>query len=214
MKYPVIIADPPVPYAGWTGYPVEEQYSLMTWDDLKALGPLIANVAAPDCVLFLWTCPPLLVETLEMVQAWGWQYKTKAFTWCKLYPTGTNFFVGMGFWTMANTEDVWLCTRGKPQRRNKDVAQMLATIEQRVETEAVIAPNVRHSQKPEAVQNRIERLLAGPYLELFARRQRPGWTCLGNEIDGLDIRESLARVAADQPLPVVERAQAQMELAL
>lgn len=203
MKFPVLAIDPPVPYAGWTGYPASKQYTLMTWDDLNALGPLIRDVTTDDAVLFLWICPPLLVETLAMVQAWGWQYKTKAFTWCKLYPTGTNFFVGMGYWTMANTEDVWLCTRGKPQRRNKDVAQLLATLEQ-PDTAAVIAPNVRHSQKPEAVQDRIERLLAGPYLELFARRQRPGWTCLGNEVDGLDIRESLTRLAADQPLPCVD----------
>lgn len=201
MKYNVILADPPVPYAGWTGYPVEEQYSLMAWDGLKRLGPLIDAVAASDCALFLWVCPPLLVETLDMVQAWGWQYKTKAFTWCKLYPTGSNFFVGMGYWTMANSEDVWLCTRGHPRRRNKDVAQLLATIE----TETIIAPNVRHSQKPEAIQDRIERLMAGPYLELFARRQRAGWTCIGNELDGLDIRESLARLARNETLPVVQQ---------
>lgn len=196
-RYPVIVIDPPVPYAGWTGYPVEKQYRLMTWDDLKGLAPLIHDVAERDCVLFLWTCPPLLVETLEMVQSWGFTYKTKAFTWCKLYPTGSNFFVGMGFWTQANTEDVWLCTRGQPHRRNKNVAQLLATLES-TETPAVIAPNVRHSQKPENVQDRIERLLEGPYLELFARRQRDGWTCLGNEIDGLDIRGSLARLASDE----------------
>lgn len=199
MHYRTLVIDPPVPYAGWTGYPVAEQYDLMTWDDLKALGPLIRAVTTRDVVLFLWICPPLLVETLDMVQAWGFTYKTKAFTWVKLYPTGTNFFVGMGHWTMANSEDVWLCTRGSPKRQTKDIAQILATIE----PQTVIAPNSRHSQKPEAIQDRIERLVPGPYLELFARRQRPGWACLGNEIDGLDIRESLARLAADQPPPAV-----------
>jgi len=208
-RYPVIVIDPPVPYAGWTGHPVEKQYALMTWDDLKGLAPLIHDVAAPDCVLFLWTCPPLLVETLDLVQSWGFQYKTKAFTWCKLYPTGSNFFVGMGFWTMANSEDVWLCTRGHPKRRNKDVAQLLATLES-PETPAVIAPNVRHSQKPEDIQNRIERLLDGPYLELFARRERPGWTCLGNEIDGLDIRESLRLLAHGETIPKARSAAPQV----
>lgn len=194
MKYRALLIDPPVPYAGWTGYPVEDKYSLMTWDDLKSLGPLVKAVAAKDVVLFLWICPPLLVETLDMVQAWGFAYKTKAFTWVKLYPTGTNFFVGMGHWTMANSEDVWLCTLGGPKRHNKDVAQIMATIE----PETIIAPNTRHSQKPEAIQDRIERLVPGPYLELFARRQRPGWQCLGNEIDGLDIRDALARLAKDE----------------
>lgn len=200
MKYPVILADPPVPYAGWTGHPVADKYDLMTWDKLYNLGPYVRQVAARDCVLFLWICPPLLVETVELVRRWGFQYKTKAFTWCKLYPTGTRFFVGMGFWTQANTEDAWLCTRGHPRRQNKDVAQLLATLEGDA-TPGVIAPNVRHSQKPEAVQDRIERLLSGPYLELFARRRRDGWTCIGNELDGLDIRESLTRIASDQELP-------------
>lgn len=205
MKYRALLIDPPVPYAGWTGYPVEDKYSLMTWDDLKALGPQIKQVTSKDVVLFLWICPPLLVETLDMVQAWGFTYKTKAFTWVKLYPTGTNFFVGMGHWTMANSEDVWLCTLGSPKRHSKDVAQILATIE----PETVIAPNLRHSQKPEAIQDRIERLVPGPYLELFARRQRPGWTCVGNEIDGLDIRDALARLAKDEPLPIVPKVTAE-----
>lgn len=210
MHYSVIVADPPVPYAGWTGHPVAEKYDLMTWDMLYNLGPYIRYVAARDSVLFLWTCPPLLVETMELVRRWGFSYKTKAFTWCKLYPTGTHFFVGMGFWTQANTEDVWLCSRGNPRRRNKNVAQMLATLE----TPAIIAPNVRHSQKPENVQDRIERLIAGPYLELFARRHRPGWTCIGNELDGLDIRESLMQVANDEILPICERSieQAMLDL--
>ncbi len=200
MRYNTLLIDPPVPYAGWTGYPVAEKYDLMTWDDLKALAPLIHNVMNSDAAVFLWVCPPLLVETLDMMQAWGLTYKTKAFTWCKLYPTSSKFFVGMGFWTKANSEDVWLCTHGKPHRHNKDVSQLLATLES-TETPTVIAPNVRHSQKPEEIQDRIERLVPGPYLELFARRQRPGWTCLGNEIDGLDIRESLIRLAADETIP-------------
>jgi len=216
MRYPVILVDPPVPYAGWTGHPVAEKYDLMTWDDLYNLAPYIKRIVARDCVLFLWTCPPLLIETIELVRRWGFQYKTKAFTWCKLYPTGSHFFVGMGFWTQANTEDVWLCTRGAPRRRTKDVAQMLATLEAHPgETPAVIARNVRHSQKPEAIQDRIERLLAGPYLELFARRQRPGWACLGNEVDGLDIRESLARLAhGDMPAALASAATEQTTLDL
>ena len=80
------------------------------------------------------------------------------------------------------------------------------------EVPAVIAPNLRHSQKPDAIHDRIEALLDGPYLELFARRERPGWTCLGNELDGLDIRESLLRVANDAPLPSVRRPDAQLSL--
>lgn len=204
MRYPVICCDPPVPFETWGKRPggvdsrtAESKYQLMTWEGLAALGSQIQDVAAPDCALFLWVCAPLLVETLQMVQSWGWEYKTKAFTWVKLRGPAT-FHVGMGYWSRANTEDVWLLTRGNPKRARKDVAQIVAASD-----DAVLAPLGRHSAKPEEVQNRIERLVSGPYLELFARRQRPGWTCVGNELDGLDIRESLAWVAQDESLPTV-----------
>lgn len=211
MRYPVILADPPVPFECWSkptkvgsgNRTAADHYSLMTWDDLNGLGPLIQDVAADDCVLFLWVCQPLLIETLRMAEAWGFSYKTKAFSWLKTYGDSSSFFVGMGYWTRANTEDVLLFTRGKPRRTDKGVYQVLATLEQDpYSTPAVIAPMTRHSEKPQAIQDRIERLVEGPYLELFARRRRAGWATIGNELDGLDIRDSLARVAVDALLPV------------
>lgn len=223
MKYPVIIADPPVPFETWGKRPggidsrtADAHYDVMTWEGLNSLGPHIQSVAADDACLFLWLCQPLLLETLEMVRAWGWSYKTKAFSWCKTYVgSPSTFFVGMGYWTRANTEDVLLFTRGNPKRVSKKVYQMLITLERSpYAVPAVIAPMTEHSEKPEEVQERIEQLCDGPYLELFARRRRPGWTTIGNELDGLDIRESLARLAADEPLPVVRADISQMELAL
>jgi N6-adenosine-specific RNA methylase IME4 len=204
--YPVILADPPVPFEVWGKRPggtdsrsAEAHYSTMSWLDLAALGPHIEAVAAPDCCLFLWVCQPLLVETIRMAEAWGFQYKTKALCWVKLRPAkGMTFHVGMGYWTRANTEDVLLFTRGSPRRVRKDVGQMLATLEASPdETPAIMAPLTRHSEKPPAAQDAIERLVDGPYLELFARRPRAGWRCLGNEIDGMDIRDALAAVAAE-----------------
>lgn len=203
MRYSVIIADPPVPFEVWgkrragiDSRSADAHYSTMTWEDLANLGPLINAVASEDACLFLWLCQPLLIETIHMVNSWGgWSYRTKAFSWCKLTPqNGASFHVGMGYWTRANTEDVLLFTRGNPSRVRKDVYQLLATLEMSpYEVPAVLAPVSRHSQKPEEVQARVERLVSGPYLELFARRQRPGWTCLGNEIDGLDICDALQR---------------------
>ncbi len=212
MKYNVILADPPVPFEVWGKRPggtdsrsAEAHYSTMTWDDLNRLD--IGSVAADDACLFLWMCQPLLIETLEMARQWGFTYRTKAFSWVKTYTTKSSFFVGMGYWTRANTEDVLLFTRGNPKRTRKDVYQVLATLEG--DTPAVIAPMTRHSEKPTEVHDRIERLVKGPYLELFARRRRDGWATVGNELDGLDIRESLAKLAKDEPLPVVEVATAQ-----
>lgn len=220
MKYPVILADPPVPFEVWGKRPggidsraAEAHYPTMTWDDLNGIGPLVQAVAADDCVLFLWLCQPLLLETLRMAEAWGFSYKTKAFSWCKTYGASRGFFVGMGYWTRANTEDVLLFTRGKPRRASKDVYQLLATLESDpYAVPAVLAPMTRHSEKPEEVQNRIEKLVDGPYLELFARRQRSDWTCLGNEIDGLDIRDSLARLAADEAIAPAPKTNATQEL--
>ena len=73
--------------------------------------------------------------------------------------------VGMGYWTRANSEVCLLGTRGLPKRLNADVRQ------------GIIAPRREHSRKPDGIHERIERLVAGPYLELFARQKRTGWDC-------------------------------------
>jgi N6-adenosine-specific RNA methylase IME4 len=82
--------------------------------------------------------------------------------------------MGMGYWTRANSEPCLLATRGKPKRL--DAVVRMGIIESRRE----------HSRKPDCVHERIERLVAGPYLELFARQSRPGWTSWGNEATKFD----------------------------
>lgn len=210
MKYNVITLDPPWPYDRTAGQGVaNKQYALMTWDDIAVLGPLLHAVAAPDCAIFLWTTAPLLMETTDVVRAWGFRYITKAFSWLKTYADG-SYFVGVGSHTRSNTEDAWLLSNGTPRRKQNDVYQIIPTME----SDALAAALTRHSAKPEEAYRRIERYADGPYLEVFARRRRAGWTCIGNELDGLDIRDSLARLAADETLPTVRPATAQMELAL
>lgn len=210
MKYNVITIDPPWEYERTAGQGVaNKQYSLMTWQDLHALGPLLHAVAAPDCAICLWTCAPLLLRTAELVQIWGFRYITKAFCWLKTYPNG-GFVLNVGSHIRANTEDVWLLSNGTPRRKNNDICQVVPTLE----SEAVITTRGRHSAKPEEVYRRIERYLDGPYLEVFARRRRAGWTSIGDGIDGLDIRESLARLAADEPLPMVRTQTNQLTLEL
>ena len=87
----------------------------------------------------------------------------------KCFVTMLDAMMGLGYWTRANSEPCLLATRGKPKRLNADVRQ------------GIIAPRREHSRKPDEVHGRIERLVAGPYLELFARAERPGWTVWGNE---------------------------------
>jgi N6-adenosine-specific RNA methylase IME4 len=80
-------------------------------------------------------------------------------------------FAGLGYWTRANTEPCLLTTRGHPKRLHADVRQ------------GIIAPRREHSRKPPCIHERIERLVAGPYVELFARQRRSGWDAWGNETD-------------------------------
>lgn len=216
-KFGAILIDPPVPFECWSdARPVAKKYGwgsntqrtaaskyrIMTWPDLVELGPALDAIALPDACLFLWVCSPLIPETLRMAEAWGWEYKTVAFTWVKTNRDRLGMALKLGYWTRANAEQVWLFTRGKPQRRSKDVLQALhAMTDYPAESPAVVTYPGPHSAKPEEVQNRIERLVDGPYLEVFARRYRSGWTTIGNELDGLDITESLRRLAAGESLP-------------
>lgn len=171
-KFPVILADPPWRFRTWSETnqhkAASRHYDLMTLDDIKALP--IAGLAAPDCALFLWAINPMIPQALETIEAWGFKFKTVAFTWAKQSPSGASWHMGLGYWNRQNTEQCFLATRGKPKRVAKNVRQLL------------VAPRREHSRKPDEVHNRIEALLEGPYLELFARRPRDGWTCWGDEL--------------------------------
>lgn len=201
MKFSTILIDPPVPFRTYTGPALPTQrlrqasaashYRLMEWSELHALRPWIDMVAAPDCALFLWICNPHIPEMVRLLESWRFEYKTCAFVWVKLNPRSREPFSGLGYWTRANSEQLWLATRGKVERLAKDVRQ----IQETMDMPTLRLVRGRHSEKPERFQDEIERLVPGPYLELFARRQRPGWCCLGDEIDGLDIREAIEQVS-------------------
>lgn len=187
-EYRVIYADPPWSFATYSdkgkGRSAQAHYDCLGMDDLCKIP--VREWAARNCALFLWTTDPLLPQALKLIEAWGFTYKTVGFYWAKLnraysaegYEGGSapgkrfaekDFFTGLGFWTRANVEQCLLATRGKPKREAKDVRRL------------VIAPRREHSRKPEEVYGRIERLLGGPYLELFARTSRPNWDSWGDQ---------------------------------
>jgi N6-adenosine-specific RNA methylase IME4 len=149
------------------------------WDTSLAIGDDFRNeimtelfwrdVAADDCALFLWAVDPLLDKAFELIRAWGFEYKTVGFYWVKQNSKSDSFFTGLGYWTRANPEQCLLATRGKPRRQEKDVRKL------------IVEPRREHSRKPEEVRERIERLVAGPYLELFARETKPEWHCWGDQ---------------------------------
>jgi N6-adenosine-specific RNA methylase IME4 len=177
-KFGAILADPPWPFATWShkgqGRSGEAHYNTMSHADLNAMP--VAEHAADDCLLFLWVVQTQLPQAVDLVRAWGFEMKSVAFAWVKgeglpMWPDDVTTQIGMGMWTRAEFEQCWLATKGKPKRLDAAVRQVL--LEKRRE----------HSRKPDGIHERIERLVAGPYLELFARQQRKGWTVWGNQTD-------------------------------
>lgn len=194
--YKVILADPPWRFETYNekgrkrnpdwrpfkGSP-SRHYDTMSLKQIMALP--VADCAATDCVLFLWACWPLLPEALMVIDAWGFKYKTAGFDWAKAVlpddrqmelmqdapPIMPKDEIGMGYWTRSNTEPCLLATRGKPKRLDAGVRML------------IMEPRRQHSRKPPCQYERIERLVDGPYLELFARNEpRAGWTKWGNEV--------------------------------
>ncbi len=175
-----ILADPPWHFETWgsqenSEHCVERHYSTMSIPEIAGLP--VGDLAAKDSVLFIWITWPTMHLALKVVESWGFAYKTCAFAWMKadgsqldIFPDDLPVRIGTGYWTRSNSEVCLLATRGKPKRLNADVRQ------------GIIAPRREHSRKPDGVHGRIERLVAGPYLELFGRQERKGWTVRGDEV--------------------------------
>lgn len=169
-KYAVIYADPPWGYRnGATRAAAGRHYPTMGLEELKALP--VSDIAAEDCVLLLWATFPMLPEALEVMEAWGFSYKTLGFLWVKENRRSGGLFWGLGNWTRSNPEVCLLGVKGRPGRVYAGVHSV------------VMAPVGRHSKKPDAVRERIEMLLGDlPRIELFARQTAPGWDVWGDEV--------------------------------
>lgn len=171
-KYNIIYADPPWQYKAWVDKGegiASRHYDTMGSDDIKKLS--VDNLAANDCALFMWATYPCLPEALDVIKAWGFTYKTVAFTWVKRNKKNGNFFFGLGHWTRANAEICLLATKGKPKRISNKVFQIVDT------------PLQEHSKKPDVVRERIVELMGDlPRIELFARQRVSGWDAWGDEV--------------------------------
>ncbi len=171
-----IAADPPWRYETYSAKnqtrAAANHYDVMTLDDIKAMP--VADLAKDDCCLFLWCINPMLPQGFEVLSAWGFTFKTLAFCWAKTTSRthqswAPKYHVGLGHWSRANVEICLLGTRGRPKRLAKDVRQL------------IVEPRREHSRKPEQFFKSVERLASGPYLELFSRTEREGWSTFGNE---------------------------------
>ena len=183
-QFGAILCDPPwsfLTYGKKRATPhrtAEDHYQTMTHDDLVQIPVLSA--AGKDCALFMWVVDSHLDAAIDLGKAWGFDFKTIAFIWAKttqkpkqfgFFPPETTHRIGMGYWTRKQAEICLMFTRGKPRRIGKGVRQIIE------------APRREHSRKPDEIHERIEALVAGPYLELFARAPKKGWAVWGNETD-------------------------------
>lgn len=176
-RYGVIIADPPWPYdnpkdhdprmGGYT-------YQPMTLDEIQAIP--VAELAGDNCILFLWGTWPKLPQVIRMIGAWDFEYVT-GFPWVKTTRDGRPVY-GIGHWVAGCSEYVLIGRRGKVSPPSTDNYLGL------------VGPAFEHSRKPDDVHDLAE-TLPGPYLELFARRPRPGWTVFGDAIDALPGRPKI-----------------------
>lgn len=186
-KYQIIYADPPWAYKVWSkkgmGRSAEHHYPTMDKKDIQSLP--VQSICEDNCVLFLWVTAPCLIEGIELINKWGFEYKTIGFNWVKRNKKADSWFWGMGYWTRANAELCLIATKGRPKRINAGVHSIIDT------------PIREHSQKPDEVRDRIIDLMGDrPRIELFAREKTEGWTSIGYDIDGLDIKESLDKLIA------------------
>lgn len=174
-KYQIIYADPPWSYRDKSkshGGGAESHYPCMKIEEICAL----KVPSADNSVLLLWTTFPQLEMAFRVIEAWGFKYKTGAFTWVKTNKDGT-VYMGMGQHTRSNAEICLLAHKGK------GVPRINASI-----YNTQLHPRSRHSQKPQVFRDEIVRLYGDiPRLEMFARIATDGWDVWGNEVEGITL---------------------------
>lgn len=172
--YSVIYADPPwdydgrIQHNGWeTTGSAKYHYPTMKIEEIKALP--ISTLCEKDCVLFMWSSSPHLQEAIDVMNAWGFEYKTIAFVWEKHNPNP-------GYYTMSSVE---VCLVGK--RKNGKIPQPRGARNVR---QFLSEKRTKHSAKPIEIRNRIELMFpTQKKLELFARTKPDGWDVWGNEVE-------------------------------
>ena len=175
-RFSTILADPPWRFTNRTGKMAPEhrrlaRYRTMTMEEIAALP--VAQIAAPTAHLYLWVPNALLPWGLQVMEAWGFDYKSNII-WHKLRKDGGSDGRGVGFYFRNVTEMLLFGVRGKN-------ARTLAPGRRQVNY--IGSQKREHSKKPDEQYGIIESCSPGPYLELFARGAQPGWAVWGNQAD-------------------------------
>lgn len=172
MHYGCVLCDPPWLYQTRSekgqGKSASQHYSVM---DLAAIMALpVHMLAADDCMLIMWTTAPHLEQSLEVMRAWAFEYKT-AGAWHKLSKTGKKTHFGTGYIYRSAAEFYLVGTMGQPKTASKSIRNL------------IVAPVREHSRKPDEMHGQLEMMFPNvPKCELFARTRREGWDSFGNEV--------------------------------
>lgn len=175
-RYGTILADPPWRFQNKTGKVAPEHKRLSRYGTLaldEICGIPVEKIAAERCHLYLWVPNALLQEGLKVMAAWGFTYKTNI-VWQKVRKDGEPDGRGVGFYFRNTTELLLFGTLGKDVRTLAPGRRQVNVIKSRKR---------EHSRKPDEQYNIIEQCSWGPYLELFSRGPRAGWTAWGDQAD-------------------------------
>lgn len=175
-KFRTILADPPWQFQNRTGKMAPEHKRLNRYPTLEL--EVIKNIPISDYAeepahLYLWVPNALLREGLEVMEAWGFSYKTNI-VWYKTRKDGGPDGRGVGFYFRNVTELVLFGVRGKSARTLSPGRSQVNLVNSRKR---------EHSRKPDELYELIEKCSCFPYLELFARGQRPNWLQWGNQVE-------------------------------
>src|SRR5215471_13428054 len=166
--YRAIAVDPPSHFKARTALQVqnwnsrrdvEKHYRTMSFEQLAALP--VGALGAQDAHLLIWSSGPFIPQALRLIEAWGFRFSTRAFTWLKtkrgwdgISPLSeSDFHIGLGLTVRHQTEFVLLARRGNCRRKAKDVREL------------IIAPRREHSRKPDEFFKRVERYCDDPFVE-------------------------------------------------
>lgn len=196
-RFVAIVADPPWAFGdrlkrmkSKTKRAAEQHYPTMTLEQICNID--VKSLVDPSgCVLVMWVPATLIAQGMQVMQSWGFTYKS-LYCWVKTGKEGKLAF-GMGHMFRQCNEVALVGISGKG---------VYKALKNRSQRSVLLAPAMKHSAKPEGLQDAMDVMFSGPKLEMFARRVRAGWTCLGNEIDGADINDAVKVLAEGEKASV------------
>lgn len=169
-KFQIIYADPAWSY--WEGGQKNQSlhYQTMSIKDICQLP--INKISDDNSILFLWVTYPILKQSFDVIESWGFKYSTCGFVWVKKNKKSDSYFFGNGSWTRANSELCLIATKGSITRLDASISQI---VDERIS---------EHSRKPLVVKKLITDLVGDlPRIELFSRnKEKDGWFNWGNNI--------------------------------